>query len=247
MPSALFPRRTLLAALALLVLGSLLPAACAEPTPPTPAPAAAPIRIVCTTAMIGDIVRRVAGDRAKVEVLMGPGTDPHLYKPTRTDIAKLSSADVVFYNGLLLEGKLTETFDRLASNGKRVHAVTQRLTESDLLTKDQPGPAGGAPGAAHTPAGDAVPTDPHAWMNPRLWSEAVQTVRLKLAELDPAHADGYASRADTLKAELAELDAYAEKVLSSVPETSRVLVTAHDAFNYFAKRYSFRVEGVQGI
>ncbi len=181
--------------------------------------------------MIEDVAREVAGDRAEVIGLMGPGVDPHLYKPTRSDVRRLMNADVIFYNGLLLEGKMTDTLVRAATSGKRVHAVTELLDEGYLLEPE-------AFEGLH---------DPHVWMDPSAWSRAVEVVRAKLSEHDPEGAPAYRANAEAYRARLAELDAYAERALSSVPEGRRVLVTAHDAFNYFGRRYGYEVIGIQGI
>lgn len=187
--------------------------------------------IVTTIGMIEDVAREVAGDRAEVIGLMGPGVDPHLYKPTRSDVRRLMNADVIFYNGLLLEGKMTDTLVRAATSGKRVHAVTELLDEGYLLEPE-------AFEGLH---------DPHVWMDPSAWSRAVEVVRAKLSEHDPEGAPAYRANAEAYRARLAELDAYAERALSSVPEGRRVLVTAHDAFNYFGRRYGYEVIGIQGI
>lgn len=204
----------------------------AAPSTPTAKPrAAGAYTIVTTVGMVTDIVREVAGDRASVVPLIGPGVDPHLYKPTRSDIERLLSADVVFYNGLLLEGKMTDSLVRAASAGKKVHAVTELLDETFLL---EPEDFGGH-------------ADPHVWMDPAAWAKAVEAVRDKLAEFDPANASLYQQNAAAYLARLAELDAYAARVLASVPERQRVLVTAHDAFNYFGRRFGFEVVGIQGI
>jgi len=192
---------------------------------------AAEYRAVGTVGMVTDLVKRVAGDRAEVEGLMGTGVDPHLYKPTRSDVAKLMRADVVFYNGLLLEGKMTDTLIRAATSGKKVYAVTELIEDQDLLE----------------PAAFDGHADPHVWMDPTAWSKAVAVIRDKLIDLDPAGEAAYRANAEALQAELAELDAYAERVLTSVPEGQRVLVTAHDAFNYFGRRYGYDVVGIQGI
>jgi manganese/zinc/iron transport system substrate-binding protein len=187
--------------------------------------------IVATIGMIEDVAREVAGDRAEVIGLMGPGVDPHLYKPTRSDVRRLMNADVIFYNGLLLEGKMTDSLVRAATSGKKVYAVTELLDEAYLLEPE---------------AFDGL-YDPHVWMDPSAWSKTVDVVREKLSEHDPAGAETYRQNAEAYQATLAELDAYAERVLSSVPEGRRVLVTAHDAFNYFGKRYGYEVVGIQGI
>jgi manganese/zinc/iron transport system substrate-binding protein len=181
--------------------------------------------------MIGDIVRNVARERAEVTQLMGPGVDPHLYKSTRSDIASMLRADIVFYNGLLLEGKMTDALVRVATSGKPVHAVTELIDEEFLLE----------------PAAFAGHYDPHVWMDPLAWGKAVDAVQGKLAELDPDHADAYRANAAAYLEELERLDAYAQEVLTSVPPERRILVTAHDAFNYFGRRYGFEVEGIQGL
>jgi len=188
-------------------------------------------RIGATTGMVEDIVRNVAGDRAEVVGLMGPGVDPHLYKPTRSDIKELRAADVVFYNGLLLEGKMADALISAATSGKKVYAVTELLSEDSLLEPEE---------------FDGL-YDPHVWMDPDAWSQAVGVVRDKLAEFDPAGKDEYEQNAASYTSRLVELGSYADRVLGSVPEGRRVLVTAHDAFNYFGKRFGYEVVGIQGI
>lgn len=190
-----------------------------------------PIKIVATVGMVADIVKNVAGDRAQVEGLMGEGVDPHLYKPTRSDIATLASADIVFYNGLLLEGRMADALVRVATSGKKVHAVTELLDEKFLLE----------------PAEFHGLYDPHVWMDPTAWAQAVRVVEAKLIEVDPPGKDAYAQNASAYAAQLDALNVYAAKALASVPESQRVLVTAHDAFNYFGRRFGFEVVGIQGI
>ncbi|MEO1584305.1 MAG: zinc ABC transporter substrate-binding protein [Planctomycetota bacterium] len=189
------------------------------------------LRVVATTGMIADVVTNVAGDRAEVVQLMRPGIDPHLYKPTRSDIRRLMDADIIFYNGLLLEGKMTDALIRAATAGKAVHAVTELIEDDRLLEPDE------FEGLA----------DPHLWMDPTLWAETVSVVQEKLGDADPDNASTYAENAQAYKDQLFRLDAYAERVLGTVPEASRVLVTAHDAFNYFGSRYGFELVGIQGV
>jgi len=221
------PLASLGAALALTLLGSLLLAG-AERAGAQDRP---PLNVVATTGMIADTVHNVAGERATVTGLMGPGVDPHLYQPTRADIAKLMRADVIFYNGLLLEGKMTDALMRVASSGRPVVAVTEQLDKSSLL----------AP-----PEFEGL-YDPHVWMDPRAWTKTVDVIRDRLIEQDPDAASTYRSNAESYKSRLMDLDAYAERILSSVPENQQILVTAHDAFNYFGRRYDFEVVGIQGI
>ncbi|MCR9076028.1 MAG: zinc ABC transporter substrate-binding protein [bacterium] len=187
--------------------------------------------VVTTVGMIEDVTRHIAGDRAEVIGLMGSGVDPHLYKPTRSDIRRLMGADVIFYNGLLLEGKMADALIRAATSGKKVHAVTELLDEQYLLE----------------PAEFEGLYDPHVWMDPAAWSRTIDVIRDKLIEFDASGKDVYTVNAANYREQLAELDAYAERVLASVPEKQRVLVTAHDAFNYFGRRFGYEVVGIQGL
>jgi manganese/zinc/iron transport system substrate-binding protein len=187
--------------------------------------------VVCTTGMVADLVRQVAGAEADVTALMGEGVDPHLYQPTRSDIVRLRDADLVFYNGLLLEGQMQPTFEQLASSGKRVYAVTADIPQSQLLL---PSEFKGHP-------------DPHVWNDLDLWGRAVDTVAARLAEFDPPHAETYRANAGKYRQQLDSLDEYAQTGIASIPESSRYLVTAHDAFAYFSRAYDIPVESVQGI
>lgn len=189
------------------------------------------ITIVATVGMIEDIARQVAGERAEVVGVIGPGIDPHLYKPTRGDVRRILDADVIFYNGLMLEGKMTDTLIRAASAGRKVFAVTELIDPEELLE----------------PEGREGLYDPHVWMDPAAWMKAVAVVRDRLTECDPEHAEAYRANAERYVGELRKLDAYAVGVLSSVPENQRVLVTAHDAFNYFGRRFGYTVVGLQGL
>ncbi len=187
--------------------------------------------VVTTTGMISDITRIVAGERASVQGLLGSGIDPHLYKPTRTDIAAMFSADLIFYNGLMLEGKMSDALIRVATSGRKVFAVTELLDPEFLLE----------------PPEFQGHYDPHVWMDPKAWAKAVIEVRNKLGELDQAGRATFEANAAQYLKELDRLDAYAQEVLASVPKQSQLLVTAHDAFNYFGRRYGYEVLGIQGI
>lgn len=190
-----------------------------------------PYTIVVTTGMIADIVREVAGEHANVKGLIGEGVDPHLYTPTRNDVAALQKADVIFYNGLLLEGKMSDLFVRLAGKGRRVYAVTEGIDHAYLLEPED------APGHH----------DPHVWMDVKSWIEAVKVVAEKLGEVDGEHQSDYEANAKRYIGELEKLEAYAKSTVGTIPEASRVLITAHDAFNYFGKAYEVEVLGIQGL
>ena len=190
-----------------------------------------PYTVVTTTAMIADIVKNVAGDRANVRALMGPGVDPHLYRASRGDIAAMLEADVVFYNGLNLEGRMGDAFVKVAGSGRPVFAVTELLDETYLMEPENFG--------GHY--------DPHVWMDPNGWIKATEVVIAKLSEFDSPGTETYRSNGERFIAELKRLDGYARTTLATIPQQQRVLVTAHDAFNYFARAYGLEVQGIQGI
>jgi manganese/zinc/iron transport system substrate-binding protein len=200
------------------------------PAPAAEGPRRYPYKIVATTGMVADIVKQVAGDKAHVVNLIGAGVDPHLYRVTRNDVAQLLAADVVFYNGLVLEGKMVDTLARVARK-KPVHAVTELLDGKYLLE----------------PPGLQGHFDPHVWMDVQAWMKATETVAKMLGEFDSQNASYYRRNAERYGAELEKLDQYLRKVISSVPKHQRVLITAHDAFNYFGRAYDMRVEGIQGL
>ncbi|MEM7144114.1 MAG: zinc ABC transporter substrate-binding protein [Verrucomicrobiota bacterium] len=214
---------------------SLILTSCSDPsTAPAPgsSPNKYPYQITCTVGMITDIVRNVAGNKAKVEGIIGEGIDPHLYKPTSSDVKKLQAADVVFYNGLMLEGKMGDVLVRVARTGKPVHAVTEDLAtnENASIIVDEEG---------HF--------DPHIWMDVAGWKQAVQAVTDALVYFDPENKDYYTANSESYLQQLTSLDDYAQKSFASIPENQRVLVTAHDAFNYMARAYGLEVRGIQGI
>ena len=184
--------------------------------------------VVTTCGMVTDIVRIVAGDKAEVVGLLGEGVDPHLYKPTRSDVKALMEADVVFYSGLMLEGRMGDTFAQVARTGKPVYAVTEGIDESYL----------------REPPEFAGHYDPHVWMDVSAWSRCVEFVATSLGEYDPSHAAYYSRNAETYRRQLKELDDYVRRVIATVPKDQRVLVTAHDAFGYFSRAYDIPVRSV---
>jgi manganese/zinc/iron transport system substrate-binding protein len=194
------------------------------------APKSYPYKVTCTVGMVKDIVMQVAGDKATVTGIMGAGVDPHLYKPTRDDVSSMMRADVIFYSGLMLEGKMVDTLIKLART-KPVHAVTELIEEKYLLEPEEM--------QGHY--------DPHVWMDPSAWAKAVESVGRALAEYDPDNAGHYRERAAETLRRCEELAAYGRRVLSTVPESSRVLISSHDAFNYFGRAFGLKVMGVQGL
>lgn len=193
-------------------------------------PDTGPIEIVATTGMVADLVREVGGEQVVVKQVMGPGVDPHLYKASRDDVQAIMSADAVFYSGLMLEGKMSDTLIKVGRN-KPVFAVTELIDAATLIEPDN---AEGHP-------------DPHVWMDVEAWSAGIEAVRAALTELSPAHGDLFTRNADLYAGELSALQQYAAETLSTIAGSRRVLVTSHDAFNYFGRAYDLDVIGVQGI
>jgi manganese/zinc/iron transport system substrate-binding protein len=196
-------------------------------------PATAPetLQVVATTTVVADLVRQIGADDLSLESLMGPGVDPHLYKPSAGDVRRMASARVVFFNGLHLEGKMGDVLAEMGSRGVRTVAVADCVPETSLIVS----------------RGFAGVHDPHIWFDVGLWREAATCVRDALVEVDPAHADRYASRAETYLAELSELDSWVRGRIAEIPGERRVLVTAHDAFSYFGRAYGVEVRGLMGI
>lgn len=190
-----------------------------------------PIEVVTTTGMISDVVQEVGGEEVHVTGLMRPGVDPHLYKASQGDMAKLDQAELVFYNGLHLEGKMTEIFEKLERSRPTV-AVSKNLDPSKLRSGADTG---------------GTEYDPHIWFNVRNWISAAETVRDTLIEYDPDHADIYRQNAEAYISQLDELDEEVRTKIASIPEEGRVLVTAHDAFGYYGDAYDIKVMGLQGI
>lgn len=190
-----------------------------------------PLRIVATTGMVADLVRHVVGGHGEVTALIGSGVDPHLFRATRHDVKKMHEADVVFYSGLTLEGRLQDTLKQVNSTNRPVVAVTERL-DKDFL---------------RSPPEFEGHFDPHVWMDVEAWSRCVDCVADTLSTIDSSHADEYHKNARAYQTELVELDRYVRQVIESIPESQRVLVTAHDAFGYFGRRYGIEVRSVQGV
>lgn len=192
-----------------------------------------PLVIVATTGPVGDLARRVAGDRAEVTTLMGPGVDPHLYTAVRDDYVRLEAADVVLYNGLHLEGRMGEVLERLAER-RPVFAVTQKLVEN----KD--------PRLRAAEGFEGYP-DPHVWHDAALWADCVLSVGESLARFDPKNADGYRERSQAYADELGALHRACKAQIATIPPQNRVLVTAHDAFGYFSAAYGLESIGLKGV
>jgi manganese/zinc/iron transport system substrate-binding protein len=187
------------------------------------------IDAVATTGMVGDLVLNVGGDRVDVDTLMGAGVDPHLFKASERTLRTMERADVLFYNGLHLEGGLSFVLEEM---GKRQPTVAI----SDPVPRE----------LLRTPPEFEGNYDPHIWFDVRLWSMACQGTITGLQELDPTWASTYQTNGDAYLTQLAELEKWVFAQVATVPPEQRVLITAHDAFGYFGSRYGFDVRGIQG-
>ena len=195
-----------------------------------PALATERLSVVATTGMIADAARQVGGDLVEVRALMGPGVDPHSYRQTRSDIVALTRADLVLWHGLYLEAQMEEFLLDLKEK-RPVVAVGEAVPADRLIGHEE----------------YEGRFDPHVWMDPELWTEVVAAVRDALIEADPEHAAVFEMNTVAHLDDIAKLSAYSASALASVPEPSRVLLTAHDAFGYFGAAYGFEVIGIQGI
>ncbi|HEY5742578.1 MAG TPA: zinc ABC transporter substrate-binding protein, partial [Terrimicrobiaceae bacterium] len=189
------------------------------------------LKVATTIGMVADLVKQVGSERVAVEQLMGPGVDPHLYKPTANDASRLNNADVVFYSGLMLEGRMSDLFARLGRSGKKVYATTESVPE-DLLTE---------------PKEFAGHYDPHIWFDVSMWAQTVPTIVKALSEVDPAGKEIYENNGTALIERLRKLHQWCKDTVAALPESKRILVTSHDAYNYFGRAYGFRVIGLQGV
>ena len=210
--------------------GGLLVAALVAASALSPAHAQQKLKVVATTSMIADALRQVGGDRVQVSALMGAGVDPHTYRQTRSDIVTMTKADVVFWHGLYLEAQLESFFKDLAKR-KKVIALAEALPKEKL----------------HSSAQYSGRYDPHVWMDPQLWKGVISAACSELIKLDPEGSELFKANTERHIAEIDGLTAYAKRVLAKVPEKTRVLITAHDAFSYFGRAYGYEVLGIQGI
>lgn len=189
-----------------------------------------PLQIVATVNFVTDLVQQVGGNRVRVEGLMGAGVDPHLYKASAGDVRKLQQAHLIFYAGLHLEGKMVELLERLP----RAIAVSDAIPRERLIR-----PPGGFAGQ--------YTYDPHVWFDVTLWKLTVTRVRDALSQIDPAGAAYYRANAEAYGRRLDQLDAFIRQQIAQVPAQQRVMITAHDAFAYFGRRYGLEVRGLQGV
>ncbi|SFT52334.1 manganese/zinc/iron transport system substrate-binding protein [Lishizhenia tianjinensis] len=187
------------------------------------------LKVVCTTSMIGDCFLAVLDSMAEVTVLMGPGVDPHLYDARPSDLKALDEADVIIYNGFHLEGKFVDKFEKLART-KKVIALGDFVKEK-----------------AHAATEFANAIDPHFWFDPQMWAEALQATVDSLNKLYPEYQATWSTNFANYKKEVEAAETFVEEAMFEIPVEERVLVTSHDAFNYFGRRFGVEVKALQGI
>ena len=187
------------------------------------------IAITTTTNVITDLVENIGGDHVSVTGLMGPGIDPHLYRPSASDVKSLQNADIIFYNGLDLEGKMGDIFVKIGREGTSVLAVSENIPPESLLILDANGNF-----------------DPHIWWDVELWTEAAKVVATGLKEYDPNNSENYEKNLLEYLNQLDSLNSNNLNKINSIPSEQRVLVTAHDAFQYFGHAYGFEELAIQG-
>lgn len=186
------------------------------------------IQAVCTTGMVADLLKNVGGDRVAVEQLMGPDVDPHVFKASLEDVARLRKADIIYYSGMHLEGKMTEILENLGKS-RPVVAIADSLPVGRLLKDEQ------------------KRLDPHIWLDVAVWAQGTAGVAEALADLDKDHGEEYARRAAAYRKSLEALHEEVKKQIATIPKQRRVLVTSHDAFSYFGRAYDVEVKSVQGV
>jgi manganese/zinc/iron transport system substrate-binding protein len=218
----------------LLALCLIVLPACKPANQPAASTTDSRLYVVATTAMVADVIERIGGEHVRVEVLMGPGTDPHLYKPTPSDMRALQSAQLVVYSGLKLEGKMSESLENLAKS-KPVLCYTDAMPRERLLA------------ASGELSKSGSQFDPHVWFDVDLWSTGIEAVRDELQKRDPANAQRFAATAAAYKSILADLNNSVRERIAKIPAETRILVTAHDAFGYFGRAYGIEVAGIQGL
>jgi len=188
------------------------------------------LKVVCTTGMIGNAAEIITGGRMDITTLMGPGVDPHLYKPTQSDIENLMEADIIIYNGLHLEGKMGEIFHKL-ENKKHIIVMAKGLADAEVRK------------TAEFQSGE----DPHIWFNVKYWDGAIGHLTTELIRIDSDNNGFYMDNYKRYHEELKELHEWTIGQINTISEDQRILITAHDAFSYFGDAYGMKVRGLQGI
>ena len=187
-----------------------------------------PKLIVCTTTIIGDAVKKLVKQRYTVKTLMGAGIDPHMYEAKPSDVRALGDARVIIYNGLHLEGKMTDLFERMTDE-KEIIAFSNGMENNRLIKVN-----------SHT-------FDPHVWFDPLLWLEGVKECANQLIKVFPKDKEFILSNYKNLENDYQRLSEDLKYQIHSIPKSQRVLITSHDAFHYFGKAFDVEVLAIQGV
>ena len=188
------------------------------------------LKVVATTGMVADMVRQIGGEQVHVEQLMSSGVDPHLYRPNTDDVKAIRAADIVFYNGFKLEGRMGDLLGIKTTGTKKHIALVDAIPRDSALGDPE-----------HETA------DPHVWMDVMLWYSTTHLIERELKDRIPDQAELISERAIQLRDRLQKIDLLGKKWIESIPQEQRILITSHDAFRYFGRRYGLQVEGIQGV
>lgn len=189
------------------------------------------LNIVSSTTMINDLACVIGGSAVNCIGLMGVGVDPHLFKASASDVSKIANADVILYNGLHLEGEMGEIFSNLSNQGKTVICLEDAVLENRVLMSED----------------GTNSYDPHIWFDVSIWADCAIYVANILGEISPENKVTFDTNLALYLDQLDNLLQYINDEISKIPQSCRVLITAHDAFNYFGNAYGFKVLALQGI
>ncbi len=192
----------------------------------------APLNVLATVGMIADLAQNVAGDCAKVTSLLGAGSDPHTYRATAADVDRLAAADLILYVDTALEARLADVLARFSDRTPTLGLADATFGADELLEDpDEPGTL-----------------DPHLWMDVSRWARIAPVIAEAIAAARPDCAEDMVANVETLSAQMAALHAWVDEAIATIPEGNRMLVTAHDAFYYFADAYGLEAsEAIEGI
>lgn len=187
--------------------------------------------LLATTTHLGDLALQIAGDQINVNTLMGPGIDPHSYRATAQDIVRLQAADFVLFHGLSLEGKIARVLQGTKRKGKTHYSPCEELPKKTLIFSNDKNKA----------------VDPHVWFSPELWLRCANSFTKKLSQVLPEHRNEFEENLSKFKSSITEIDRWGKSLIQTLPQTNRILITSHDAFQYFGHHFEIRVIGLQGI
>ena len=195
-------------------------------------PSGSTITIVTTTTQITDLVKQLTGGHCEILPMMGPGVDPHLYKPTARDVMSLSTADLIIFHGLQLEGKLGAAFATAGLSKDKLFSISSVIDQNVLLFADEE---------------EGKFPDPHIWFDPEIWTICLKALADKLSSFLPKHEVFISEKADQLTKDFQKVQEWGAESIKRIPPTQRILITSHDAFQYFGRSFGVEVIALQGI